>query len=114
VELASKEILLYTDRNGQCPYREWTSCVRDESVLARIRSRLARVRSGNLGDFKALGDGVFELRLSFGPGYRIYFGQHGRTLIILLCGGDKASQRRDIMKAKIYWRDYRTHTNEIA
>ena len=65
-----------------------------------------RVRAGNFGDCRALGDGVWELRLQFGPGYRIYFGRSEVGSIVLLCGGDKRSQRRDIERAKTYWRGH--------
>lgn len=64
------------------------------------------MRLGNLGDCKSIGDGVFELRISFGPGYRVYFGQDGPKVVVLLCGGDKRSQKRDIAKAKLLWMEY--------
>jgi len=62
---------------------------------------------GNLGDCKSVGDGVFELRVDYGPGYRMYFAQKGQTLVILLCGGDKRAQEKDIQRAKQYWHDYK-------
>ena len=70
-------------------------------------SRLARVRQGNLGDCKPVGEGVSELRVDYGPGYRVYFGQKGRTLVVLLCGGDKRSQDRDIRLAKQFWQEFK-------
>lgn len=70
-------------------------------------ARLARVRQGNLGDCKSVGEGVSELRVDYGPGYRVYFGQKGRTLVVLLCGGDKRTQDRDIPLAKQYWREFK-------
>lgn len=72
-----------------------------------ILARLARVRLGNLGDCKPVGEGVSELRVDYGPGYRVYFGQKGRTLVVLLCGGDKRTQDRDIRLAKLYWREFK-------
>jgi putative addiction module killer protein len=71
-----------------------------------VFARLDRVETGNLGDYKSVGDGVFELRLPFGPGYRIYFGEVGATIVLLLCGGDKSSQKKDVVKAKEYWNLY--------
>ena len=69
--------------------------------------RLERVRLGNLGDWKAVGEGVSELRIEAGPGYRVYYGQDGKSIVILLCGGSKATQTRDIKHAKLYWQDYK-------
>ena len=66
---------------------------------------------GNLGDYKPLGDGVYELRIKAGPGYRVYFGILGNSVILLLCGGDKGSQDRDILKAKEYWSRYENNSN---
>ena len=73
----------------------------------RIDARLLRVRLGNLGDAKSVGDGVHELRVSFGPGYRVYFGVDGPRIVVLLMGGDKSSQRSDIRRAKELWASYR-------
>jgi len=69
------------------------------------------VRLGNFGDCKSLGDGVFELRMTFGPGYRVYFGREGEQVIVLLCGGDKSTQDKDIGRAKAAWTDYRSKDN---
>lgn len=75
----------------------------------RILQRLRRVEVGNYGDYKSLKDGVFELRLMFGSGYRIYFAEQGETVVILLCGGDKSTQPKDIESAKNYWKEYQDH-----
>ena len=72
----------------------------------RVQERLDRVALGNLGDHKVVGDGVSELRLQFGAGYRIYYGEDGDKVIFLLCGGDKSSQKKDIKQAIGYWQDY--------
>jgi putative addiction module killer protein len=74
--------------------------------MARIDQRISRVKQGNLGDSKSVGDGVFELRFNFGPGYRIYYGREKEKLIILLFGGDKDSQKRDVALAKRFWQEY--------
>ena len=68
---------------------------------------ISRVRQGNLGDCKPVGEGVSELRVDYGPGYRVYFGQKGRTLVVLLCGGDKRTQDRDIRLARQFWREFK-------
>ena len=76
------------------------------AVRARIQARVLRFESGNLGDHKNVGEGVFETRLDFGPGYRIYFGRQGGRVILLLTGGDKSSQTGDIRTARRYWAEY--------
>ena len=80
--------------------------MKDKTVQARILTRLERLLSGNFGDTKLVGTGIWELRFHFGPGYRVYFGLDGITLVILLCGGDKSSQDRDIRHAQEHWKDY--------
>jgi putative addiction module killer protein len=80
-------------------FRDWLTGLTDRLAAERINSRIARLELGNFGDAKFF-DGIGELRLSFGPGYRVYFVQRGKTVIILLCGGDKSSQGRDIKRAK--------------
>ena len=109
-----RELRRYITGQGQVPFEEWLESLKDRKTRSRIRARLDRVEQGNLGDSKSVGDGVFELRIDFGPGYRVYFGQVGLKIVLLLCGGDKSSQDQDIKKAKEYWIDYekRESTNE--
>ncbi|MFT4554031.1 MAG: putative addiction module killer protein [Chlamydiales bacterium] len=99
-------IEIYESDIGKCPYLEWERALTRE-VRAHVRKRLNRVRLGNFGDHKSLeGEkGLYELRMHFGSGFRVYFGKKGNRVVILLCGGDKGSQRRDIAKAKKYWGD---------
>lgn len=101
-----REIRLYVTGDGSCPFEAWLTGLRDRQARARIKKRLDRVELGNLGDTKPLGEGVSELRVDYGPGYRIYFAQVGTAIVVLLCGGDKSSQRQDILKAKQYWIDF--------
>lgn len=108
--MAEFTVLHYLTVAGDCPFREWINSVRDKSVRATVAARINRVRAGTLGDWKSVGDGVFELRIDRGPGYRVYFGRDGRTVVILLTGGEKRSQESDIKRAKEYWRDYETRT----
>ena len=103
----SKEIRIYQTKNGREPFNEWLDSIRDTNTQDRIQARIARLEDGNMGDCKSVGEGVFELRLHFGRGYRIYFGQIGNTIVILLSGGDKSSQKRDIVEAKTYWLEYK-------
>lgn len=84
-------------------YNAWFEAVRDLKTKALIAVRIERLNAGNPGDVRPVGEGVSELRLDFGPGYRIYFAMHGRDLIVLLGGGDKATQPRDIALAKALW-----------
>ena len=95
---------------GAAPFAVWLERLRDAQARAQIQRRLARVRLGLLGDYKAVGDGVYELRVDTGPGYRIYWAQVGKTVVLLLCGGDKSSQAADMAKAKASWADYRERT----
>ena len=103
------EVELYVAANRKVPFTEWLNSLKDIKARSKIRTRLDRVELGNLGDHKSVGDGVFELRVDFGPGYRIYFGRKGDKLIILLLGGDKGSQEKDIKKAKNYWQELLSH-----
>jgi len=96
----------YVTAAGKNPFRRWLHALRDVGARARIRVRLNRVRLGNFGDAKAVGGGVSELRIPYGPGYRVYFARAGSTVVLLLSGGDKSSQKRDIETAKEYWLDY--------
>jgi putative addiction module killer protein len=102
------ELRVYTGSDGREPFTEWLRGLRDRATRGRIRQRIARIRLGNLGDARSVGEGVHELRIHLGPGYRIYFGREGDAVVILLCGGDKGSQDRDIQRAHEYWHDHRS------
>jgi putative addiction module killer protein len=81
-------------------FNDWISGLRDRRAVVRIAARLDRLATGNPGDVEPVGQGVSELRINYGPGYRVYFMQRGPVLVILLCGGDKSTQERDIKQAK--------------
>ena len=81
-------------------FRDWLDRLRDQRAQVRIAARIRHAETGNLGDCKSVGGGVSEMRVDVGPGYRVYFTRRGRVVIILLCGGDKSSQSRDIRRAQ--------------
>jgi putative addiction module killer protein len=110
VEATPRELQIYLTEEGQAPFSEWLASLPDSKARAKIRVRLDRVSLGNFGDCRGVGDGVQELRIDYGPGYRVYFGQVGSTIVLLLCGGDKSTQANDIEQAKQYWNDYRRRT----
>jgi putative addiction module killer protein len=105
----AKTVIIYREPVGNEPFSDWLNRLRDATTRRRILQRLLRVESGHYGDYKPVGDGVNELRLFFGPGYRIYFGEDGDKLVVLLNGGDKDSQGRDIQQAQRFWQEYLTH-----
>jgi len=100
------QIELYETKEGKIPFSIWLKSLKDSKARARIRVRIDRLKRGNFGDSKSVGEGVYELRLDYGPGYRVYFGKVGLTIVLLLRGGDKSTQTADIRKAKTYWHDY--------
>ena len=95
----------YLTADGRNPFRDWLGRL-DSRTKARVQARVLRFETGNLGDHKSVGRGVWEARMDFGPGFRIYFGKFGSSIVILLTGGDKSSQGRDICRAQAFWRDY--------
>jgi putative addiction module killer protein len=106
-----KILLNYTTLTGKIPFLEWLHGLKDPMTRLRIRRRLDRLELGHFGDCKPVGEGVSELRLAFGSGYRIYFAEEG-LMIILLCGGDKSSQIKDIKTAKLYWHELQERSDE--
>lgn len=101
------EIRRYQRADGTVPLTDWLAGLRDARARAKLEIRFLRVASGNFGDAKAVGEGVVELREGIGPGYRVYLGRHGTTLVLLLGGGDKRSQQSDIEQAKADWADWK-------
>jgi putative addiction module killer protein len=103
-------VLEYRTEAGRSPYLEWLRSLRDREARVRVRVRIDRLVLGDFGDWDAVGNGLGELRIHYGPGYRVYFGRQGNTAVILLCGGDKRTQAQDIELAKAYWADYQQRT----
>ncbi|MDA8108503.1 MAG: type II toxin-antitoxin system RelE/ParE family toxin [Betaproteobacteria bacterium] len=100
----------YQDAEGRQPVRDWLLGLRDVQAVSRIEARLARLAQGNFGDTEPVGEGVLELRIDWGPGYRVYFARLGQVVVLLLRGGDKRTQDKDIERAKEYFKDYKART----
>lgn len=101
-----KRVIVYAKESGKEPFTEWLYSLRDTIVRKRILSRVSRLQQG---DCEPVDEGVSELRLFFGSGYRVYFGEQDNQIVVLLCGGDKGSQSKDIEQAKTYWQEYLNH-----
>ena len=106
-----REIRRYITSEGKILIDEWLNSFRDSKTKAIINARVNRVKNGNLGDYRSLGESIYELKINYGSGYRVYFANVGSEIILLLHGGDKSTQDRDIRKAKEYWRDYEQREN---
>jgi len=107
MEALEQNIIYYTTQDGRCPVREWLDSLRDIRTRAKINVRLRRLSLGNFGFCRPVGAGVLELKIDYGPGYRVYLGQTGARLVVLLCGGVKNTQNRDVLTARVYWNEYR-------
>ena len=103
-----REIQFYKTADGFEPFRYWLESQMDDDLVKRVLIRLERIEFGNLGDYKSLGSGLYELRLFYGGGVRIYFGMFSRgRIVLILCGGIKNTQTKDIKKAKAYLVDFK-------
>jgi putative addiction module killer protein len=105
------EVREYVDARGRSPYRDWLVKL-DAATIARVIAAVLRMEGGNFSAAKAVGNGVSELRLDFGPGYRVYFGKDGERLVILLAGGTKKRQHADIESAHTLWAEYKRRKRE--
>lgn len=103
--ILKRQLEIYTTKDDKKPFIEWLESL-DSSVRYRVKEKLDRVALGNFGDHKFISDGIYELRLAFGSGYRIYYGNSNNTIVLLLCGGNKTTQKRDIKKAIVYFKNY--------
>jgi putative addiction module killer protein len=103
----SCDLLRYQSEAGTEPFTNWLTGVADKKIQAKLRLRLARLATGTFGDCVPVGKGVVELREHIGQGFRMYFGRHGDSVVVLLCGGTKKSQSRDVTLAKQYWADWK-------
>lgn len=105
--MLKKKIVVIYSENGREPFSEWLSSLRDRTFRARIRNRISRLELGNFGDCEPVGEGIFELRFFFGSGFRVYFAEYEEKMILLLGGGDKKTQSKDILKAKSCWKKFK-------
>ena len=105
MEARPREIRIFETESGRQPFIEWIETLAGQEIYGIILGRIDRVEDGNFGDCKWEGNGVFELRIDYGPGYRVYFGQDG-DLVVLLLGGIKKTQQKDLRTATAYWREY--------
>ena len=101
------EIRFYMNSSGKCPFEEWLGSLKDSKARMRVRARIARLEVGNFGDCKGLRSGVQEIRIDYGPGYRVYLSRQGKVIVLLLCGSDKSEQDRAIEKAIDYLKDWK-------
>lgn len=97
----------YTDETGKSPYADWLESLRDARARAKVIMQVDKMELGLFGDSQPIGDGLSELRIHYGPGYRVYYGKEGQQVYLLLCGGDKSTQAKDIKQAKAYWQDHK-------
>ena len=104
---AFNSVEAYRDERGNAPYLKWLRDLKDESARNEIITRVNRMRFGLFGDVRPIGGGLSELRVHHGPGYRVYYGRQGKWIYLLLCGGDKSTQSKDIERAKTYWQDHK-------
>ena len=111
---SSNQIKLLETDEGIIPFEEWYFSLKDKKTKIRIRRRLDRLELGNFGDTESVGEGIYELRLHFGAGYRIYFAKVEKIIVVLLGGGNKSSQPKDIRKVKKLWRKYKNEAERYA
>jgi len=105
-------IRVYATQHGKLPYMEWLREIEDAKTKGVLRLRIDRLAQGSFGHVEPVGEGVSELKVDFGPGYRIYFGMIGKEIVLLLCGGNKKTQVKDIKFAKEYFKDYKVREKE--
>lgn len=108
----NQTVYIYVLPDGKEPLEDWLADLKDKKGRAKVRARINQMRAGNPGNFKMVAPGIMEMKIDFGPGYRIYYGRIGDKIILLLCGGDKTTQSGDIKKATEYLSDYKRRTKD--
>ena len=101
-----KELHIYCTKAGKQPFANWMESLKDKITKAQVTNRLNRVAHGNYGDCQSVGGGIYELRIHYGAGYRVYFAEQDKTILLLLVGGSKKTQVKDIENAKKYWHEF--------
>ena len=101
------EVSNYITEDRIEPFAEWIKKLRDSQTRMRVLKSITKMRLGNFGDSESVGEGVSELKLDFGAGYRVYYAKQGEKIVFLLCGGDKKSQQKNIEQAREYWAEYK-------
>ena len=107
-------IKILENSDGVSPFEKWLYTIKDQSIRRRILVRIKRLEMGNFGDWKNVGEGVYELRKTFGAGYRVYFSRHGDKIVVILGGGDKSTQAQDILNAQASWRMYKNEIEKFS
>ena len=107
MESRPREIIYYEDISGEMPAYEWLEKLKDKTTRVIIKGRIRRLEVGNFGHTRSIGEGLIELKIDYGPGYRVYLGFDGDTIVVILAAGDKSNQPKDIANAKVRWRDYK-------
>ncbi len=113
MKTTERQVVYYETSTGKQPFRAWFHALKDREARNRIDVRIRRVSLGNLGYCHSVGGGVVELKIDYGPGYRVYFGIMGNRLVVLLLAGDKKTQQKDIKLAIEYWKEYRRRDESI-
>lgn len=108
----SQTVFSYVLSDGKEPVEDWLAALKDRKGRAKIRARINQFRAGNPGKHRMLGPGILEMKIDFGPGYRVYYAKVGDQIVLLLCGGDKTTQNADIKKAGEYLSDYKRRTKD--
>ena len=104
--MTARELVMLETLDGKVPFEVWFNSFRDGAFQNAIDARLTRVADGNFGDHQSVGEGVFELRIPKGPGLRVYYGLDGSKVVVLIGGGDKSTQNKDIIRAQKLWKEY--------
>jgi len=112
MNIVEREVRKLELENAEVPFDRWFESLSDRRLQAAVDARLARLRAGNFSDHKAVGAGVLELRIDKGPGLRVYLGMHGSQIVVLIGGGDKSTQRRDISRAQKLWQQFKMYASE--